>query len=86
MTDRFKQVVDSLNKYKPHLSGMGGSIRTAELGVFARNHIDILTEALYLAQEAEQLRKERDEYKHKYELTRAGCKNTDIKGNENGNA
>lgn len=61
MTDRFKQVVDSLNKYKPHLSGMGGSIRTAELGVFARNHIDILTEALYLAQEAEQLRKERDE-------------------------
>lgn len=34
----------------------------------------------------EELRKERDEYKHKYELTRAGCINTDIKGNENGNA
>ena len=61
MTDRFKQVADSLNKYKPHLSGMGGSIRIAELGVFARNHIDILTEALYLAQEVEELRKERDE-------------------------
>lgn len=45
-----------------------------------------IVEALTLATESEQLRKERDEYKHKYELTRAGCKNTDIKGNENGNA
>lgn len=31
--------------------------------------------------EIEQLRKERDEYKQKYELTRAGCVNTDIKDN-----
>ena len=53
MTDRFKEVADSLNKYKPHLSGMGGSIGTAELGVFTRNHINILTEALYLAQDNE---------------------------------
>lgn len=53
MTDRFKEVADLLNKYKPHLSGMGGSIGTAELGVFTRNHIDILTEALYLAQDNE---------------------------------
>lgn len=111
MTDRFKEVSDSLNKYKPHLSGMGGSIGTAELGVFARNHINILIEALYLAQdnedsavryykvclelaekriEAEQLRKERDEWQIKYNslLRVFGTVSDELesKVNENGNA
>ena len=78
MTDRFKDVLNTLGQLQ---AWADVGIQRAPSG---KTVIDVNWAGIFIREyltESEQLRKERDEYKQKYELTLAGCKNTDIKDN-----
>ena len=49
MKHDFKGALDEINRIIPHLNGMGGSIRRAELGVICGERIETLIFALKLA-------------------------------------